>query len=150
MVLKNVKFIISSIEFKIYDETGKYVLHGLPGGDNGKESACQGRRHEKYRFDPWAGRFPGEGAVATHSNILAWRIPWTEEPGGLQSIGLQRVGHDWSDLAHTKHMSCILRRKVSQQKQTQIWYNEIYTWNYTYKDLKRATVNMFMCLLWNV
>ena len=35
-----------------------------------------------------------ENAVATHSSILAWRIPWTEEPGGLQSIGSQRVGHD--------------------------------------------------------
>ena len=40
-----------------------------------------------------------EEGVATHSNILAWRIPWTEEPGKLQSIGLQRVGHDWSNLA---------------------------------------------------
>ena len=35
-----------------------------------------------------------EKEMATHSRILAWRIPWTEEPGGLQSIGLQRVGHD--------------------------------------------------------
>ena len=35
----------------------------------------------------------GKG-MATHSSILAWRIPWTEEPGMLQSIGLQRVGHD--------------------------------------------------------
>ena len=42
---------------------------------------------------------PLEKEVATHSNILAWRIPWTEESGGLQSMGLQRVGHDWvSDL----------------------------------------------------
>ena len=32
--------------------------------------------------------------MATHSSILAWKIPWTEEPGGLQSMGLQRVGHD--------------------------------------------------------
>ena len=39
--------------------------------------------------------------MATHSSILAWRIPWTEEPGGLQSMGLQRVGHDWSILAHS-------------------------------------------------
>jgi len=33
--------------------------------------------------------------MATHSSIVAWRIPWTEEPGGLQSMGLGRVGHDW-------------------------------------------------------
>ena len=37
---------------------------------------------------------PLEEDVATHSSILAWRIPWTEEPGGLQSMGSQRVGHD--------------------------------------------------------
>ena len=37
---------------------------------------------------------PLEKGMATYSSILAWRIPWTEEPDGLQSIGLQRVGHD--------------------------------------------------------
>ena len=37
---------------------------------------------------------PLEKEMAIHSNILAWRIPWIEEPGGLQSIGLPRVGHD--------------------------------------------------------
>ena len=37
---------------------------------------------------------PLEKEMATHSSILAWRTPWTEEPGGLQSTGLQRVGHD--------------------------------------------------------
>ena len=37
---------------------------------------------------------PLEEGMATHSGIFAWRIPWTEEPGRLQSIGLQRVGHD--------------------------------------------------------
>ena len=37
---------------------------------------------------------PLEEGMATHSDILAWRIPWTEEPGGLQSMGSQRVGHD--------------------------------------------------------
>ena len=37
--------------------------------------------------------------MATHSSILAWRIPWMEEPGGLWSIGLHRVGHNLSDLA---------------------------------------------------
>ena len=37
---------------------------------------------------------PLEKEMAAHSSILAWRIPWTEEPGGLQSMGSQRVGHD--------------------------------------------------------
>ena len=42
---------------------------------------------------------PLEKEMAIHSSILAWRIPWREDPGGLQSMGLQRVGHHWSDLA---------------------------------------------------
>ena len=40
-------------------------------------------------------------SMATHSSTLAWKIPWTEEPGALQSIGSRRVKHDWSDLACT-------------------------------------------------
>ena len=44
------------------------------------------------RFLGWED--PLEKGMATHSSILAWRIPWTEEPGGLQSMGSQRVGHD--------------------------------------------------------
>ena len=40
---------------------------------------------------------PLEEGMAMYSSILAWRIPWTEEPGGLQSMGLQRVGHDGSN-----------------------------------------------------
>ena len=42
-----------------------------------------------------------EEDIATHSSILAWRIPWTEEPGGLQSIGSHKVRHDWSNWAYT-------------------------------------------------
>ena len=42
---------------------------------------------------PGLGRLWRQG-MATHSSILAWRIPWTEEPGGLQSMGLQRAGHN--------------------------------------------------------
>ena len=37
--------------------------------------------------------------MAPHSSTLAWKIPWTEEPGRLPSVGLHRIGHDWSDLA---------------------------------------------------
>ena len=45
---------------------------------------------------PGSGRSPGEGngSPLMHSSILAWRIPWTEVPGGLQSMGVQRVEHD--------------------------------------------------------
>ena len=49
---------------------------------------------------PGSGRSPEEG-MATHSSIFAWRIPWTEEPEALQSIRLQRFGHNLRDLAHT-------------------------------------------------
>ena len=44
---------------------------------------------------------PLEKRMVIYSSILAWRIPWTEEPGGLQSMGLQRVRHDWSDLTYS-------------------------------------------------
>ena len=48
--------------------------------------------------------------MATHSSVLAWRIPETGEPGGLPSVGSQRVGHDWSDLAATQRSPCSLLR----------------------------------------
>ena len=59
----------------------------------GKESAHQGRRR---RFDPWVGKIPGLGRsleeeTATHSSILAWRIPWTEEPGRLHRVTKSRT-----------------------------------------------------------
>ena len=46
---------------------------------------------------------PLQKGMATYSSILAWRIPWTEEPGGLQSIGSQRFGHDWTTNTFTSH-----------------------------------------------
>ena len=58
-------------------------------------------RDRRPRFGPRFGKIPLEEGTATHSSILAWKIPVTEEPGGLQSTGSQRVGHDQSDLAHT-------------------------------------------------
>ena len=44
---------------------------------------------QETRFNPWVGKIPIEEEMATHPNILAWRIQWTEEPGGLQSMGSQ-------------------------------------------------------------
>ena len=63
------------------------------GGSSGKEPACQYRRQEKQVRSLGQKDALQEG-MATHSGIPAWRIPWTVEPGGLQSMGLHRVGHD--------------------------------------------------------
>ena len=64
-----------------------------PGGSVGKESACNaGDSGDPGSIPGWED--PLVMGMATYSSILAWRIPWTEEPGGLQSIGLQRVGYD--------------------------------------------------------
>ena len=62
----------------------------MPGGSDGEESACNAGDLGSI---PGSGRSLGEGN-ANHSSILAWKIPWTEEPGGLQSMELQRVRHD--------------------------------------------------------
>ena len=51
---------------------------------------------------------PLEEGMASHSSILAWRIPWTEEPGRLQSMGLHGVKEDWRDLSHMSLLKCIL------------------------------------------
>ena len=61
---------------------------GVPGGSDGKESACNAMRET---WVPSLGREgPLEKGITTHSSILAWRIPRTQEPGGLQSTGLQK------------------------------------------------------------
>ena len=49
---------------------------------------------QETQVQPLGQEKPLEQEMATHSSILAWKIPWTEEPGGLQSMGSQRVGHD--------------------------------------------------------
>ena len=65
----------------------------FPGGSDGKESACNAG---DWGSIPGLGRSPEKG-MATHSSILAWRIPWTKEPGGLESVGSQKA---------TEHAAC--------------------------------------------
>ena len=67
------------------------VVQFIEQDECGKVFICQWRRH---RFNPWSGKIPLGKEVATHSTVLAWEIPWREEPRGLLSMGLQRVGHD--------------------------------------------------------
>ena len=66
------------------------VFLGFPAGSDGKESTCNSR--DLGSILDWED--PLEEGMTTHSSILAWRILWTEEPGSLQSMGSQRVGHD--------------------------------------------------------
>ena len=61
---------------------------------SGKEPACRCRRHKETWVRSLGQEDSLEEEMATCYSILAWRIPWTEEPVGLQSIGLQRDGHD--------------------------------------------------------
>ena len=75
------------------------VPWGLPRWYSGKDTACQCRRHRRHGFQPWVGKIAWRRKWQVHSNILAWRIPWVEEPGRLQSMGLQST---WL----STHVSC--------------------------------------------
>ena len=66
---------------------------GFPGGAGGKEPACQ-RRRPKRRAQALGREAPPEEGTVTHPSALAWRIPWTKKPGGLQSIESQIAEHD--------------------------------------------------------
>ena len=82
----------------------------FPGASDGKDyetypSSCVQLRKIPAVQETWIWSLgqedPLEKEMATHSSILAWRIPGMAEPGGLPSMGLHRVGHDWSDLAES-------------------------------------------------
>ena len=64
---------------------------GFPGGSVGTESICNAG--DMFGKETCSGRTLEKG-MATHSSILSWRVPWTEEPSGLQSVGSQRVQHN--------------------------------------------------------
>ena len=72
---------------------------GFPGGASGKEPACQCRRCKRHGFNPWVGKIPYRRAWQPISVFLPGESHTIEDPAGLQSIGSQRVGHKWSDLA---------------------------------------------------
>ena len=71
---------------------------GLLGGSAVKNLPARLEMQESWVLS-LDGEYPLEEGMATHSSILAWKIPWTEGPGGLQSMGLQRVGYSWNDWA---------------------------------------------------
>ena len=84
-----------------YSLSGTYsVIEGptgpveIPGGASGKEPACQVHETYETHVQPLGQKDPSEEDMITHSSILAWRIPWLEEPGRLQFMGSKRVRHD--------------------------------------------------------
>ena len=79
-----------------------YITYGnFPGGSDGKAICLQCGRPG---FNSLGQEDPLEKEVATHSNTLAWKITWMEEPGRLQSMGSQRVGHDWATSLYITYM----------------------------------------------
>ena len=67
---------------------------GLPRWLSGKESGCQCSRHKRCRYNPWVGKIPWKRKWHPTPVFLPGESPWTEEPGELQSMGSQRVGHN--------------------------------------------------------
>ena len=80
-------------------------MQGFPGGASGKERDCQSRRRKRGGFDPWVGKISRRRAWQPRPPFWLGESPWTEEAGGLQFIGLQRVEHNCSDLALCKKKS---------------------------------------------
>ena len=87
----------------------------LPGKSHGRRNlvGCSPWGHEEWdtteRLHFHFHFHALEKEMATHSRVLAWRIPGTGEPGGLPSMGSHRVGHDWSDLAAAAAACCVCR-----------------------------------------
>ena len=80
---------------------------------------------------------PLEQEMATHSSTLAWKIPWTEEPGGPQSMGSQRVSHSWATNTHTHRLS--YRVKSKSDREGEISYDIPYMWNLKRNDTNKLT-----------
>ena len=121
-LFKNVKCCLKNdrIDFFMYIQAFLWIVTfkgftlGFPGGSDGKESAY----NAGDPVPPLDREDPLEKGMAAHSSVLAWRIPWTEEPGWLQSMGLQRVGHKWVTLV-------LFRTKWSAMKDDKFLRNRL-------------------------
>ena len=82
----------------LFQDTSQCLLIYRAGGLSGEESTCQCRRHRQMWVQSPGQEDPLEEEIETQSSVLAWKIPCAEEPGRLQTMRSQRVGHDW---AHT-------------------------------------------------
>ena len=87
------------------------------------QSQC--RRHKRLRFSPWLGKTPEKGTT-TQPSVLAWRSPGTEETGGLQSMGSQRVRHDWGTNTFTFTFKAYLNSLVVLNLKTHLKFSLIF------------------------
>ena len=78
----------------------------LPRELSGEESTFQCKKRERRVFRSWVGKFPWRRALQPKSSILAWRIPRTEEPGGLWSVRSQSARHNWAQ-THTQNCNTL-------------------------------------------
>ena len=86
-------FVPLNINYEDYKETGKQHDIMLSGRRQAQPPLCSTFRCGSHT---WISKMGSEKAMAPHSSTLAWKLPWAEEPGGLQSMGSLRVGHDWA------------------------------------------------------
>ena len=84
---------------------------------SGKEPACQCGRSKRHGSDPWVRKIPWRRAWQRNPAFLPGESSWTKEPGGLQSMGSQRVRQDWNDLAR---MHPLTQKTVYQDTKTQV------------------------------
>ena len=104
---------VTLIKIKIF-KSGQQLYFGLPWWLSSKEFACQCR---SCGFDPWVGKIPQSRKCQPTPVLLPWEIPWAEKPGGLQSMELQRVGHDLVTIQQQQqfyfiHIKFILQNKT--------------------------------------
>ena len=117
---------------------------GFPGGQMVKNPPAM----QETQVQSLGQEDPLEKGITTHSRILAWRIPWTEEPNGLQSMGSQRVRHDWATDTYTQYswftMLCWFQV-----------YNKVYTYTnihcfqvlFPYRLLQNTEQSSLCCIL---
>ena len=110
---------ISASKYFLWPQSNKFE-NGFPDSSSDKVPTCQCRRCKRHKFTPWVGKIPLQKEIASPSNILAWRIPWAEDPGQLQSICMVctygpyiwsvgfscvRIGHNWNNFAYIVYIT---------------------------------------------
>ena len=126
---------------------------GFPGGTSGKEHPCQflTDRLNTLGFDLWVRKISWRRVWQSTPVFLLRESPWTEEPGGLRSIGSERVGHDWSDLTHmegnVKWLKWTLLRCHLEENGDSGWGFDLgWTWSVASGGLRQLIERVRHCL----